>query len=119
MDRSIRHVAVVVRDYDEAIAFYGRQLILETQVDLLWQRCPAAAFYPGAEANADPTNWWGPNPAAVVAMLRSVGFARVEVVSSLHGFPWRVGKALWQRWFRREPLHTGIHQDRMAFHAWR
>ena len=35
---------------------------------------PAAAFYPDRESNDDPTNWWGPNHAAVAGMLRSVGF---------------------------------------------
>jgi tRNA (mo5U34)-methyltransferase len=59
----------------------GRQLILETHVDLLWTRRPAAAFYAGQELGWDPTNWWGPNPEAVVAMLRDVGFRQVLVVT--------------------------------------
>jgi tRNA (mo5U34)-methyltransferase len=56
------------------------QLILQTQVDLLAVRRPAMAFYERAECNNDPTNWCGPNPAAVMAMLRSVGFREVRVV---------------------------------------
>jgi tRNA (mo5U34)-methyltransferase len=44
-------------------------LIVETVVDLLGMKRPAMAFYAGTELNRDPTNWWGPNPAAVVAML--------------------------------------------------
>lgn len=59
----------------------GGQLIVETAVDCTWTRRPAAAFYPGHGLQADPTNWWGPNPEAVVGMLRAVGFARIEVVS--------------------------------------
>lgn len=55
-------------------------LIMSTFVDATWTRRPAAAFYPRAEANSDPTNWWGPNPGAVVAMLETAGFTRVEVV---------------------------------------
>ncbi|HEY5986674.1 MAG TPA: methyltransferase domain-containing protein, partial [Streptosporangiaceae bacterium] len=39
-------------------------LILETHVDLLSVPRPAVAFYEGAEAGEDPTNWWGPNTAA-------------------------------------------------------
>jgi tRNA (mo5U34)-methyltransferase len=35
-------------------------------------------FYPTNELNDDHTNWWGPNPAAVEAMLRDVGFTHVE-----------------------------------------
>ncbi|MGH2526269.1 MAG: class I SAM-dependent methyltransferase, partial [Actinomycetota bacterium] len=55
-------------------------LIMSTFVDATWTRRPTAAFYPRAEANSDPTNWWGPNPGAVVAMLETAGFARVDVV---------------------------------------
>ncbi|MGI8505455.1 MAG: hypothetical protein ACR2MK_01385 [Solirubrobacteraceae bacterium] len=57
------------------------QLILETHVDLTWLRRPAMAFYPSLELGWDPTNWWGPNPAAVTAMLYAVGFTRVELVT--------------------------------------
>ena len=38
------------------------------------------ALYPGAELAGDASNWWGPNVAALTAMLREVGFPRVEVV---------------------------------------
>ena len=55
------------------------QLILETHVDLLDMPRPAMAFYPGAELNGDASNWWGPNPACVQAMLATVGFARSTV----------------------------------------
>ena len=48
-------------------------LVLETVVDMVGFGRPAAAFYPGRELNGDPTNWWGPNEAAVHGMLRSVG----------------------------------------------
>jgi tRNA (mo5U34)-methyltransferase len=57
------------------------QLILETHVDLTWIHRPAMAFYPEAELNWDPTNWWGPNVSAVKAMLQVAGFRRVEVVT--------------------------------------
>ena len=56
------------------------QLILQTQVDLVAVTRPAMAFYEGAEFNNDPTNWCGPNPAAVVAMLRTVGFGDIRIV---------------------------------------
>ena len=51
----------------------GRHLILSTETDLLWTLSPAMALYPNDELNHDPTNWWGPNPKAVEAMLRLVG----------------------------------------------
>ena len=56
------------------------QLILWTQIDLASVDRPAMAFYPGTELNNDPTNWWGPNPAAVNAMLTTAGFSRAETV---------------------------------------
>jgi tRNA (mo5U34)-methyltransferase len=65
-------------------------LILETQVDLSEQARPAMAFYPTNELNNDYTNWWGPNPAAVTAMLRDVGFSEVETVWQDQAVPTRV-----------------------------
>jgi tRNA (mo5U34)-methyltransferase len=67
------------------------QLILETHIDLTWTRRPAMAFYPGLEVGWDPTNWWGPNPEAVVAMLKSVGFSDVRVVTP-DTWPYRLGR---------------------------
>jgi tRNA (mo5U34)-methyltransferase len=55
------------------------QLILETGTDMTWLRKPVIAFYAGDEAAGDTTNWCGPNPAAVVAMLKTVGFRSVKV----------------------------------------
>lgn len=55
----------------------GRQLILEGHVDMLEHERPAA-FYPDAELNNDPSNWWGLNVAAVEAMLRDVDFREVR-----------------------------------------
>ncbi len=54
------------------------QLILTSHIDLLDIDRPAIAFYPGTELNSDPTNWCGPNLPALEAMLRTVGFTRVE-----------------------------------------
>ena len=58
----------------------GNMLILQTQVDLVAIERPAMAFYEGTEFNKDPTNWCGPNPQAVIAMLRAAGFRKVEIV---------------------------------------
>jgi tRNA (mo5U34)-methyltransferase len=60
-------------------AICRRQLIVETHVDALDYPRPAMVFYPGGALNNDPSNFWGPNPAAVVAMLAEVGFSRVDV----------------------------------------
>ena len=56
-------------------------LILDTHVAAVKEKRPVMVFYPDAELNDDPTNWWGPNPLAVEAMLRTVGFSRIERTS--------------------------------------
>jgi tRNA (mo5U34)-methyltransferase len=84
------------------------QLILQTQVDLSAIERPAIAFYQGAELNNDPTNWTGPNPAAVVAMLRVAGFRDVSVVSE---------------WFERKPSLQEMNGPQVSghitVHAWK
>lgn len=97
----------------------NQQLILETHVDLLWTRRPAIAFYPDGELERDPTNWCGPNPAAVEAMLRTVGFKRVQRFST---FPSRFHRLAYAPLDSRKtgnPLLAQAQQCRMVFHAWR
>jgi tRNA (mo5U34)-methyltransferase len=77
----------------------GTQLVLETHVDLLDCPRPAMAFYPGRELNSDPTNWCGPNPPMVEAMLRDVGFKKVVVHAG--------------------PIGANSGSPRMVFHAWK
>jgi len=110
----------------------GRQLILETHVDMLEHKRPAGAFYPGGELNSDPSNWWGLNPAAIEAMLKEVGFREVRTVSCYHRAPLypprpfarRLAGALKARVLRKEPFfqimaHQGMTRARMVFHAFR
>jgi tRNA (mo5U34)-methyltransferase len=66
---------------EKVAAVTDAQLVIETAVDCTWTRRPMAAFYPGHGPERDPTNWWGPNPEAVAAMLQTVGFNRVSVVT--------------------------------------
>jgi tRNA (mo5U34)-methyltransferase len=98
-----------------------RQLILDTHVDCLMIKRPVIAFYPDKELNDDPTNWCGPNRAAVEAMLKTVGFNRVEVVPQPFRFsyPYRIGRAIKRAVINRKPFNLSFHQDRMVFHAWR
>jgi tRNA (mo5U34)-methyltransferase len=56
----------------------GDQLIFDSHTAMIEEGDPVMLFYPGSELNNDPTNWWGPNPPAVEAMLRDVGFRRIE-----------------------------------------
>ncbi len=76
---------------EHAASVTAGQLIVETHVDLSFLRRPAMAFYPGFELDLDQTNWWGPNPEAVVAMLRACGFGRVEIVTP-NGTAYRAGR---------------------------
>jgi tRNA (mo5U34)-methyltransferase len=54
------------------------RVILETEIDAEDYALPAAVFYPGNSLNNDASNFWGPNMACVEAMLREVGFKKVE-----------------------------------------
>jgi tRNA (mo5U34)-methyltransferase len=84
------------------------QLILQTQIDLSAIDRPALAFYQGSDLNNDPTNWFGPNPPAVVAMLRAAGFTDVRMVS---------------RWSARESSLADMNgppvPGHLTVHAWR
>ena len=94
-------------------------LVLETVVDMLGISRPAAAFYPGRELNNDPTNWWGPNHAAVAGMLQAVGFARVEVVSPIRTAPYRAARAVYHQLKGKNGLVQAYRQDRAVFHAYK
>src|SRR5688572_22739694 len=87
-----------------------KQLILETHIDLADVSRPAMAFYPGTELAGDPTNWWGPNPLAVEAMLKSVGFRTVKTVS--------IFRPEWIPWSSNDPAAVK-EQGRAIFHAWK
>jgi tRNA (mo5U34)-methyltransferase len=110
----------------ERMAAMTRELlVVETHVESLGVRRPMAAFYPHAELNDDDSNWWGPNVAAVEAMLGAAGFTRVERVfpdshaDSIARGAYRVGRAVAGRVRRREPLLPSAVAARAAFHAWR
>jgi hypothetical protein len=98
----------------------GDLLILETHVARIGTRRPAMVFYPGAELDWDETNWWGPNESAVVAMLREVGYRRVEVITprppvlSVARAARRLAKARRQGWAHPFTYATG---DRIVVHA--
>jgi hypothetical protein len=68
----------------EKVAKLAREvLIVETHADALELDRPAMVFYPGSELGNDATNWWGPNPALMVALLKSFGFAKVDAAWSV------------------------------------
>jgi tRNA (mo5U34)-methyltransferase len=113
------HVPNPILALERVASVTSGMLILETVVDMVGVSRPAAAFYPGRELNADPTNWWGPNPAAVAGMLRAVGFSRVEQITTLPGAPYRAARAVWHQLKGRNSLTHAFRQDRAVFHAFK
>jgi tRNA (mo5U34)-methyltransferase len=111
------HMRYPLQALERVFSVTGEQLILETHVDLIGCKRPAMAFYPGKELGRDPTNWWGPNPAAVLGMLKTVGFRRVECVLDF-SFLRRVIRAYKQA-KRGGPFFRALQDGRMVVHAWR
>ena len=96
---------------ERVAAVTNELLIVETHVDVFEHDEPVMRFYPRGELNGDPTNWWGPTPGALEAMLHDVGFRKVDIVGRDLS-PVNASK----RRFGRSPKRLA---GRMAFHAWR
>lgn len=99
----------------------GKLLILETHVDMCLTKRPVLAFYPGAELYNDPTNWWGPNPTAVEAMLTVVGFRKIQIVQQVpYNLPRLQEPSLLERigLKRANPPAHDTEQGRLVVHAW-
>jgi tRNA (mo5U34)-methyltransferase len=94
-------------------------VVVETAVDMLSCRRAAMAFYPGDELGCDATNWCGPNPAAVVGMLKVAGFKRVEIVSGVRSVWFRLAKAAYLKWKRGHGFWSTQRTDRIVVHAWK
>ena len=56
---------------------------METHVDLIGLQRPVMALYPEAELGGDGSNWTGPNPAGVTALLHMAGFQSSSMLSVL------------------------------------
>lgn len=65
----IRVVSKVVREC----------LIIETAIGLVNLKEPAMLYLPAMSYTVDPTNFWAPNPACIIAMLKTCGFSNVLV----------------------------------------
>jgi tRNA (mo5U34)-methyltransferase len=92
-------------------------LVVETVVDMLDTQRPAIAFYETDELAKDATNWCGPNPAALAAMLRTVGFARIEFVADVRPLWFRLARAARQSFERNYQFGTLARTDRVVVHA--
>jgi tRNA (mo5U34)-methyltransferase len=104
----------------ERVASVTREMIvLETLVDMLHYSQPAVAFYPDDEMFGDATNWHGPNPAAVKAMLHEVGFNRVEIVSGPLPMWTRFMVAAKEKFTTGGPFWNSVRTSRIAVHAWK
>jgi tRNA (mo5U34)-methyltransferase len=94
------------------------QLILETHGELIGGKRPMMVFYPGKEMNKDVTNWWGPNPSAIMSMLNHVGFKKTKCVYTTP-FITRFKNAILNRGTPEISLRNKIGITRMVFHAWK
>jgi tRNA (mo5U34)-methyltransferase len=57
----------------------GELAIIETHAHTFSDDAPLWRFYPGAELNNDPSNWWVPNMAGLQATLAAAEFGTVDV----------------------------------------
>jgi tRNA (mo5U34)-methyltransferase len=104
----------------ERVASVTREMIIiETLVDMLHYERPAMAFYAGDEMFGDVTNWHGPNIAAVKAMLREVGFNRIEIVAEPIPAILRLMIAAKQKLKSGVPFWNSVRTSRIAVHAWK
>jgi len=71
------HLVDPIQALQKVAALTKEVAVVETHLDLRGLERPAMVFYPGAELNNDPTNWWGPNRQCMEALLKLVGFGRI------------------------------------------
>ena len=102
---------------EKVAAVSGGTVIVETVVDMVGLSRPAMAFYPGTELNGDPTNWWGPNPAAVIGMLETVGFHEARLMTPLPSALYRAARAVSHALRGMNRLTAAFRQVRAVFHA--
>jgi len=104
----------------QKIAGVTRELmILETVADLLSTRRPAMALYPEGVLYGDVSNWNGINPAGLEAMLKEVGFSRIEIVQKPDAYPKRLARALYYRLKPGSPTGPIPHISRITIHAYK
>lgn len=116
--RVLYHMIDPLLALKKIVSVTEEKVILETLVDMLGTNRPAMAFYPNSEINNDPTNWWAPNPQAVTAMLKYVGFKKIEMVYQTPLIR-RIGGAILGR--NKTPFRflENVKMARAVFHAWK
>ena len=79
MSGVLYHVRDPIAVLERAARVTRECLIIETAVGLPHVEQPAMLFLHALDSNNDPTNWWAPNPACVVAMMKVAGFKDVAI----------------------------------------
>ena len=72
------HLRNPIAGLQNAAALAKELLIVETYIDIRDYPRPAMVFYPTDELAGDATNWWGPNEACVLALLKDLGFSHID-----------------------------------------
>ncbi len=72
------HLPDPVGSFLKVASVAAHDIIVETHVDMVEHDVPAIAFYPFDECAHDPSNWCGPNRAAMEGMLRLAGFKTIR-----------------------------------------
>lgn len=70
-------------DLKRVAALTRKMAVIETVIEKTWSKRPLIRYVHGDSSNPhsiDPTNFFVPNPSAVEAMLRTVGFSRIEMM---------------------------------------
>ncbi len=105
----------------EKVAALTKELaVIETHaVEIHGHNMPLAEFYPASDLNDDPSNWWGPNIAALVGLCKAAGFSRVEVkkgpprLGAVRRFARSLAALFGFRWGRRHRHYRAV------VHAWK
>jgi tRNA (mo5U34)-methyltransferase len=95
-----------------------RQLVIETETAMNWLPFAAGRMYPGRELNADGSNWWALNGAALEGLLHEGGFARTEVVFR-SSIPRRLARAGREASRGHGSFRMNLRSARIVVHAFR
>ena len=68
------HLRYPLLAIDQLLGACRGELFIETHIIQEFNGLPIWRFYPGAELNNDPSNWFGPNIAAVITAFQTAGF---------------------------------------------
>jgi len=77
------HLKEPLRALQRLASLTGELAVIESEAEVLpgGEELPLCRFLEGSERGADPTNWWSPSAAALLAMCRAAGFSRTELIS--------------------------------------